>query len=105
MLTSRDGSMTQRMTPRVPRVGAVAEPKLTPRVPRRRTTEGAENLPPRAAEGRSGAPVGGVSLPQLLKMDNQSISYLARKLINLSTLLNQDTVSNDRHYPSFMPTC
>jgi hypothetical protein len=37
-------------------------------------------------------------------MDNQSISYLARKLINLSTLLNQDTVSNDRHYPSFMPT-
>ena len=34
-------------------------------------------------------------------VDAQSLSYLTKKLVNLSVLLNQDTLADDRHYPSF----
>ena len=102
-MTSRDGSLSHRMTPRTPRAGAVSEPKLTPRRPLEIIGEANRSKFPQPSRPPSLQPVASVSIAQLQRVDAQSIAYLSRKLVNLSTLLNQDTISDDRHYPSFVP--
>ena len=47
------------------------------------------------------APVGRITPEQVAKVDPGSMAYLAKKLYNLSMLLEQDTVSEDLAYPTF----
>ena len=42
-----------------------------------------------------------VTPADMMKVDASSMTYLAKKLFNLSILLEQDTVSEDIKYPTF----
>ena len=93
-----DGSVTTpRLTPRVPGNADVA--KLTPRVP-----SGGDMTARRLAAESNGG--GAPKSPQITKdqlspIATQTLSYLSRKLVHLSVMLEQDTVLSDTAYPTF----
>eukprot|EP00966_Prymnesium_polylepis_P061657 1430731-Prymnesium_polylepis.1 len=57
---------------------------------------------PKAAPATEAAGVGGATAPlgveRMTGVDAQSMRYLTRKLVNLVTLLEQDTACDDRSY-------
>ena len=89
------GGMTPRMTPRVPNSGDVA-PKMTPRMPLgsnqsgrngSSTARGSENIVIRPE--------------QVATLSRDTLRFLTKKLVHLTVLLEQDTVSEDVSYPKF----
>lgn len=96
------GAMSQRMTPRIPNAGEVSLRLTTPRAPKGS---------PGSATGRSSfrtpAYRGGVgknydiSPVAMGSLERDKMLYLAKKLVHLSILLEQDTVTEDYKYPSF----
>ena len=101
--TARGGN-TARLTPRMP----PPLPSNRPRVPLGGVGDAANALgTPRGFRGmkaQSGnIPVNTalVTPADMLKVDGPSMTYLAKKLFNLSILLEQDTVSEDIKYPTF----
>lgn len=49
-------------------------------------------------ENRLAAPI---SSKQMEQLDMHSMAFLSKKLVNLTYLLQRDTVADDMHYPSF----
>jgi len=98
---SLDGSpTTPRMTPRVPNSLEVNKAVMTPRVP----TSGGGDMTARrlgAADSapRSSSPA--ITKTQLSPLSTQTLSYLSKKLVHLSVMLEQDTVVADTSYPTF----
>ena len=91
-----DVPMTPRLTPRVP--GGADLVKLTPRVP-----SGGDMTPRRrAADGNGATPKSPqITTQQLSPLSTQTLSYLSKKLVHLSVMLEQDTVLSDTAYPTF----
>jgi hypothetical protein len=96
-----DGATTPRLTPRVPGSGDVRSAVLTPRVPsggdmtaRRLAGESGGALPklPKSPQ---------ITTQQLSPLSTQTLSYLSKKLVHLSVMLEQDTVLSDTAYPTF----
>ena len=99
----RDAPVTPRMTPRVPgsqEVRAV----MTPRVPR--SASGGDMTARRLmaeSPGANGASPKSPSITkqQLTPLSTEKLSQLAKKLVHLSVMLEQDTVLSDTAYPTF----
>ena len=91
-----DVPMTPRLTPRVS--GGADLVKLTPRVP-----SGGDMTPRRrAADGNGATPKSPqITTQQLSPLSTQTLSYLSKKLVHLSVMLEQDTVLSDTAYPTF----
>ena len=94
---SADGSP---MTPRVPNSNDVA--RMTPRVPasrggdmtaRRLMQSDAATTPTKASPS--------ITEKQLSPLSTATLSYLSKKLVHLSVMLEQDTVLSDTAYPTF----
>ena len=95
-LFSADGSpMTPRMTPRVPNSAEVA--KMTPRVP----SSGDMTARRLAAADSPTVASPSITETQLSPLSTQTLSYLSKKLVHLSVMLEQDTVLSDTSYPTF----
>jgi len=73
-------------------VGNVANALGTPR--------GFRGMKASAANSDAGATTR-ITPSDMCKVDAGSMAYLAKKLFNLSVLLDQDTVSDDCAYPTF----
>ena len=96
------------ITPRVPSSAEVGKIMLTPRVP---TSHGTGDATARrlAAEAASMSRSPGAKPPvspsitkkQLTPVSREDLSYLAKKLVHLSVMLEQDTVADDTKYPAF----
>ena len=83
------------MTPRVPGQGDVA--KMTPRVP-----SSGGMTPRRSVETPNGTPKSPqITTQQLSPLSTKTLSYLSKKLVHLSVMLEQDTVLSDTAYPAF----
>jgi len=93
-LTPRMPPPQQSARPRVPLggVGNVANALGTPR--------GFRGMKASAANSDAGATTR-ITPSDMCKVDAGSMAYLAKKLFNLSVLLDQDTVSDDCAYPTF----
>ena len=98
---------TPRMTPRVP--SSVEVGRMTPRVPSshgagdataRRLAAEAHHANGNGTSRKPSAPMV-ITKKQLTPLTSESLSYLAKKLVHLSVMLEQDTVSDDTRYPSF----
>jgi len=102
MSFTADGSpTTPRMTPRVPHSNDVRNGILTPRVPTASTGDmTARRL---AASDALGAqpPSPSITQQQLSPLPTHTLSYLSKKLVHLSVMLEQDTVLSDTAYPTF----
>ena len=101
-ITTARGSTTARLTPRMP----AALPSHRPRVPLGGVGDAANALgTPRGFRGMAAVAAPEchvhISPADLQKVDSSSMTYLAKKLFNLSMLLEQDTVVEDVHYPKF----
>ena len=100
--TARGGN-TARLTPRMP----PPLPSNRPRVPLGGVGNDANALgTPRGFRGMKAAPPAPansalITPADMMKVDGSSMTYLAKKLFNLSILLEQDTVSEDIKYPVF----
>jgi hypothetical protein len=102
--SARGGQLSSRMTPRVPLAGEVSS-RLTPRMPH----AGGVASSGRGASSRStpsayrGGPGRAYQInPTLMgALERDKMLYLAKKLVHLSILLEQDTVTEDFKYPSF----
>ena len=93
--------VTPRLTPRVPGAGDIASGRMTPRVP-----SGGDMTARRLAGldlGSNGAtPKSPQITPQQLSpLSTKNLSYLSKKLVHLSVMLEQDTVLSDTAYPTF----
>ena len=99
------GQASARMTPRVPLPGEVSS-RLTPRAPHSHGSGGASSQQ-RAMTTPAYRGVGGngrayeISPSQMGSLERDKMLYLAKKLVHLSILLEQDTVTDDFKYPSF----
>ena len=96
-----DAPITPRMTPRVPGSSEVRA-VMTPRVPR--SASGGDMTARRLmGEQMNGTPPKSPSITQqqLSPLKTEQISYLAKKLVHLSVMLEQDTVLGDTAYPTF----
>jgi hypothetical protein len=96
-----------RMTPRVPLAGDVSS-RLTPRgAPSTRGgavagSRSSRNQTPSAYRGMGGnGRQYEINPSQMGRLDREKMLYLAKKLVHLSILLEQDTVTEDFKYPSF----
>jgi len=85
-----------RMTPRVPGSSDVAT-KMTPRVPSAPGAAGLSELS-LTAEVTATPPV---SPEKMMTVQVDAFAYLTKKLVHLSVLLEQDTISDDTKYPTF----
>lgn len=99
MPTGGDGMATPRMTPRVP--GSADLARMTPRVP-----AGAGDMTARRMAAAADANGGGgkspqITIAQLLPLAPDQLMKLAKKLVHLSVMLEQDTVVSDTAYPTF----
>jgi len=85
------------MTPRVPGNADVVK-VMTPRVP-----SGGDITARRfMAENNGTAPRSpAITVQQLSPLSSQKLSYLSKKLVHLSVMLEQDTVLSDTAYPTF----
>mmetsp|Transcript_32035 Transcript_32035/g.77741 ORF Transcript_32035/g.77741 Transcript_32035/m.77741 type:complete len:699 (-) Transcript_32035:188-2284(-) len=81
-----------RMTPRVPGAAAVAQ-RMTPRVP--------QGFPPSHLSGAEVAESPPLSAEKLMSVHMDAFAYLTKKLVQLSVLLEQDTIAEDTRYPTF----
>jgi ankyrin repeat protein len=93
---------TPRLTPRVPGKPDVnrAAAMLTPRVPS--NTRGDSTARRLAAEAANGSPKSpSITAKQLTPVSTEKLSYLSKKLVHLSVMLEQDTVLSDTAYPTF----
>lgn len=103
MSFSADGSpTTPRMTPRVPHSNDVRNVVMTPRVP----SGGGGDMTARrlaAADSQFGGqpPSPSITTQQLSPLSTKTLSYLSKKLVHLSVMLEQDTVLGDTSYPTF----
>ena len=101
---SQRGGQTARLTPRMP----PNLPSARPRVPLGGVGDAANALgTPRGFRGMKAnagapAPYERITPEQVMQCDAKSMKYLTKKLFNLSLLLEQDTVSEDLAYPSFV---
>jgi len=94
-----DAPMTPRLTPRMPGKADVA--KMTPRVPsggggdmtaRRLMADSPHGATPKSPQ---------ITTQQLSPLPTKTLSYLSKKLVHLSVMLEQDTVLSDTAYPTF----
>ena len=99
---------TPRLTPRVPGMREVQQTMLTPRVPSSYSGGDltARRLAAEAAAQQHGASPKTPSSPaittqQLSPLSTKEIGRLAKKLVHLSVMLEQDTVLSDTAYPTF----
>ena len=102
------GAQTPRMTPRVPLAGEVSS-RLTPRAPGNSGAGGggggsgrssSRTTHPTAYRGGNGR-VYEINPTTMGALERDKMLYLAKKLVHLSILLEQDTVTDDHQYPSF----
>ena len=99
------GQASARMTPRVPLPGEVSS-RLTPRGPHSNggtpssQQQRAMTTPAYRGVGGNGRAYD-VSPVQMGSLERDKMLYLAKKLVHLSILLEQDTVTEDFKYPSF----
>ena len=100
---SARGGTTARMTPRVPMAGEVSS-RLTPRAPHHggavSNRGSSSRVTPSAYRGGNSRAYE-VSPSQMGGLERDKMLYLAKKLVHLSILLEQDTVQDDFKYPSF----
>ena len=93
-----EAPITPRLTPRVPGAGDMA--KMTPRVP----TSGGGDMTARRlmAESMGSTPKSPqITTQQLSPLSTKTLSYLSKKLVHLSVMLEQDTLVSDTAYPTF----
>ena len=95
------------MTPRVPLAGDVSS-RLTPRAPSSRGGAGgvagsrsSRNQTPSAYRGLGNGRQAQINPSQMGKLPRELMLPLTKKLVHLSILLEQDTVTEDFKYPSF----
>lgn len=103
------GGSTSRMTPRVPNAGEVSSRlQATPRAPK--NGQGGSSTQPQSyrgaqASGRPRYATAGkaytISPAEMGVLERDKMLYLAKKLVHLSILLEQDTVTEDFKYPGF----
>ena len=105
-MSQRGGGATPRMTPRVPLAGEVSS-RLTPRAPSGGTHgsggasgRNSQRATPSAYRGGNGRTYD-INQSQIGSLPTEKMVYLAKKLVHLSILLEQDTVTEDFKYPSF----
>ena len=96
--------MKRYVHPRVPLAGEVNN-RLTPRAPKsgQEASSGrgsSSRSTPSAYRGGSGR-VFEINISQMGSLERDKMLYLAKKLVHLSILLEQDTVTDDFKYPSF----
>jgi len=99
-VTTARGSSSTRLTPRMP----PPLPSNRPRMPLTGVGDSANALgTPRGFRGMSSAPTCDAKIEPtaLSRVDQRDMTYLTKKLFNLSMLLEQDTVLEDVSYPKF----
>ena len=102
---SFDGSSALRITPRVP---TAAKPEA-PMTPRKGSMTPCGSMTPRKGSTPRNSGVQGASTPRIsaekmiavAKADPQALTFLTKKLCNLTLLLQHDTIGHDSLYPRF----
>jgi hypothetical protein len=92
-MTTHHSLMTS--SSQVPNSAEVA--KMTPRVP----SSGDMTARRLAAADSPMVASPSITQTQLSPLSTQTLSYLSKKLVHLSVMLEQDTVLSDTSYPSF----
>jgi len=99
-MSARGDGMT-RMTPRVPLAGDVSKTTMTPRGGGAAVhASGRSSSRTPAYRGSNGRQYE-ISPVKIGALERDKMLYLAKKLVHLSILLEQDTVVDDFAYPSF----
>ena len=106
VVTARGGGATARLTPRMP-TNLASNRGAGPRVPLGGVGDAANGVgTPRGFRGMKPSPMSvansvKITPDDMQKVEHKDMLYLTKKLFNLSTLLEQDTVSHDVQYPVF----